>query len=119
MVDFCGPKQVPVPIGKNAENLFLALTPRGIQPFGKPILMETKIDHWIPLPDPITESQVKIELTWHADERTRQALERQAKCLGVPPDEYLRQAVAFVLATDEANTAVPPLETRGGRNGKA
>ena len=35
-----------------------------------------------PEPDPLTEEQVHIRLSWTADERTRRAIERQAKSMG-------------------------------------
>jgi hypothetical protein len=38
---------------------------------------------WTPLPDPISEEEVKIELNWTADERTTRAIDRQAKLMGV------------------------------------
>lgn len=34
--------------------------------------------NWIPLPDPIREEEVVLELTWSADQRTRATIERQA-----------------------------------------
>jgi hypothetical protein len=45
---------------------------------------------FIPLPDPITEEQVSIDLSWSADERTRLAIERQAKLMGYTQNDYLR-----------------------------
>jgi hypothetical protein len=42
---------------------------------------------FIPLADPITEEQVTIDLSWTADERTRLAIERQAKLMGMSPTE--------------------------------
>jgi len=30
--------------------------------------------NWIPLPDPVTEDQVKLKLTWGAGTRTRASL---------------------------------------------
>jgi len=30
--------------------------------------------NWIPLPDPVTEDQVKLKLTWRAGTRTRASL---------------------------------------------
>ena len=34
------------------------------------------------MPDPLTEEQVYIQLSWSADEGTRRAIERQAKLMG-------------------------------------
>jgi hypothetical protein len=62
-----------------------------------------------PLPDPITEAEVSINLTWSADERTRQAIERQAKVLGFKtPDEYLKQGLAAMIGGHEEDTYVGP-----------
>jgi hypothetical protein len=42
-----------------------------------------------PEPDSLTEEQVHIRLSWTADERTRRAIERQAKLMGLnTPTEY-------------------------------
>jgi hypothetical protein len=60
-----------------------------------------------PLPDPITEREVKIELQWSADKRTRQALQRQSKLMGFDsPTDYLLQLIAVTLAGNEENTVV-------------
>ena len=60
-----------------------------------------------PLPDPITESEVKMELQWSADERTRQALQRQSRLMGFDtPTDYMLQAIATVLAGNEDDTVV-------------
>jgi hypothetical protein len=37
--------------------------------------------NWIPLSDPVTEKEVKLELTWSADASTTAALERHATSL--------------------------------------
>ena len=56
---------------------------------------KTKQVNWIPLPDPLPEDQVKLELAWSADERTRTAIERQAALMGfASPTAYLHQALA-------------------------
>jgi hypothetical protein len=66
-----------------------------------------KSPRFIPLPDPITEEQVALDLSWSADARTTQAIERQAKLMGfATPSDYLRQALAAVIAGNEAMTAV-------------
>jgi hypothetical protein len=43
-----------------------------------------KSPRFIPLPDPISEEQVSIDLSWSADARTSQAIERQAETDGLP-----------------------------------
>jgi hypothetical protein len=59
------------------------------------------------LPDPIQESEVKLELLWTADQRTAAALERQSKLMGFPsPAAYLHQIIASTLASNEADTYV-------------
>ena len=51
--------------------------------------------NWIPLPDPIRESEVKLELAWSGDERTAKAIERQAALMGFEsPNDYLHQLIA-------------------------
>jgi hypothetical protein len=63
--------------------------------------------NWVHLPDPIRESEVNIRLTWSADERTRQAIERQAALMGFSsPSAYLHQALAAVLSGNEENTVL-------------
>lgn len=63
--------------------------------------------NWIPLPDPITEAEIKIELNWSTDERTRQAIKRQAACMGFEsPNEYFHQLIASTLASNEADTVI-------------
>ena len=37
---------------------------------------------FVPLADPIRESQVKLTLDWSADERTTKAIKRQAVLMG-------------------------------------
>jgi hypothetical protein len=57
------------------------------------------------LPDPVLESEVKLELTWSAGARTREALERQAKCQGCESvSEYLEVTITQALAGDEQDT---------------
>lgn len=63
--------------------------------------------NWVPLRDPIREEEVTLELNWSADERTRQAIERQAKAMGFEsPDAYLHQLIAATLAGNEENTVI-------------
>jgi len=79
---------------------FLAL-----HPFMKPV--PPKRPNWIPLPDAIKESEVKIELTWSADARTQKAIERQAAIMGFEsPTAYLLQALAAVIAGNEEDTVL-------------
>jgi hypothetical protein len=48
-------------------------------------------------------------LNWTADERTRQAIERQAALMGFEsPTDYLLQLIAAVLAGNEEDTYVSP-----------
>ena len=59
------------------------------------------------MPDPVRESEIKIELTWTADERTRKAIERQAAIMGFEsPTAYLQQALAAVIAGNEQDTVL-------------
>jgi hypothetical protein len=63
--------------------------------------------NWTPLPDPVRESEVKIELAWTADARTTAAIERQAAIMGFEsPTTYLHQAIAAVIAGNEEDTAI-------------
>jgi hypothetical protein len=60
-----------------------------------------------PLPNPITEREVKIELQWSADQRTTEALERQSRLMGLDsPTDYLLRAIAAVLVGNEEETIV-------------
>ncbi len=61
---------------------------------------------WDPLPDPILEEEVKIELNWTADGRTTRAIERQAKLMGMTANQYLTQALAAAISHDESLTVV-------------
>ena len=38
--------------------------------------------NWIPMPDPIREEEVKIQLSWTADSRKELAIKRQANLMG-------------------------------------
>jgi hypothetical protein len=62
--------------------------------------------NWIRLPDPIQESEVRIDLgLWTADARTRQAIKRQAAAMGFEsPNAYLHQLIASTLASHEEDT---------------
>jgi hypothetical protein len=71
-----------------------------------------KPQKFTPFADPLVEDEVKIELTWKADERTRATLERQAHLNGFESvSDYLSDAIACRLAADEADTVL----TRDGR----
>jgi hypothetical protein len=69
--------------------------------FDKALSPPVKSPRFIPLPDPISEEQVSIDLSWSADPRTSQTIERQTKLMGYTPKEYLRQALAAVIAGNE------------------
>ena len=63
--------------------------------------------NWKHLPDPILESEVKLELTWSADPRTQAAIERQAALMGfATPTNYLHQIIAAVVSGNEEDTFV-------------
>jgi hypothetical protein len=63
--------------------------------------------NFTPFADPLAEDEVKIELTWTADERTRVALERQSRLNGFQSiTDYLSDAIACRLAADEADTVL-------------
>ena len=63
--------------------------------------------NWTYLPDPLREEEVSLKLTWSADERTRQAIERQAKYMGFEsPTAYLHQALAAVINGNEEDTII-------------
>ena len=63
--------------------------------------------NWIPLPDPIRESEVKLELAWSGDERTAKAIERQAALMGFEsPNDYLHQLIAATLAGNEDDSYI-------------
>jgi hypothetical protein len=59
-----------------------------------------------PLPDPIREEEVNIQLLdWTSDARTTAALERQAAAMRFEsPAEYLNQLIAATLAGNESDT---------------
>ena len=61
--------------------------------------------NWIRLPDPLTEEEVRIQITWTANVRTELAIRRQAKLMGfATPTDYLLQALATVIAGNEEDT---------------
>ena len=64
---------------------------------------------FVPLPDPIRESQVNLTLNWSADEPTTKAIERQAALMGFEtPTAYLLQLIAATIAGNEEDTFVGP-----------
>jgi hypothetical protein len=63
--------------------------------------------NWRPLPDPITEQQVNIQISWTADIRTTAALERQAKKIGYDSaNEYVWFVVVDNLVSDEEDSVL-------------
>lgn len=65
---------------------------------------------FIPLPDPVQENEANLTPQWSA-ERTRLAIERPAKLMGMTPKEYWRQALAAVIARQRRGDVV----TRDGQ----
>jgi hypothetical protein len=67
---------------------------------------------WTPMPDPIRNEEVNIQLAWTADARTELAIRRQANLMGFEtPAGYLTRMIARTQATDDENTVI----TRDGR----
>jgi hypothetical protein len=63
--------------------------------------------NWVPMPDPVTESEVNIDLKWIADSRTQLAIQRQTKLMGFESaDDYLRHIIATTIASNEADTII-------------
>ena len=63
--------------------------------------------NWRPLPDPVTEKEIKLELNWIANARTTRAIKRQARLMGFKtPTAYLLQALAATTAGNEEFTFV-------------
>jgi hypothetical protein len=59
------------------------------------------------MPDPVTESEVNIDLKWTADPRTRLAIQRQTELMGFgSADDYLRHIIATTIASNEADTII-------------
>jgi len=70
-----------------------------------PAAATPRIVNWIPLPDAITEEEIKLELNWTADERTTAAIARQGALMGFEsPTAYLVQALAATIASNEGDT---------------
>jgi hypothetical protein len=62
---------------------------------------------FVRLPDPISEEEVKLTLTWSADEHTTRAISRQATLMGFEsPTAYLTGTLAAVIAAHESDTFV-------------
>ena len=58
--------------------------------------------NWIPMPDPIREEEVNIQLTWTADSRTELAIRRQANLMGFETTAgYITQMIARGLASND------------------
>ena len=70
--------------------------------------METPASrNWIPHPNPLTEEEFKLDITWTADAKTTAALERQARCYKLPSvKDYILQIIAAQLAGDEEDTVL-------------
>jgi hypothetical protein len=65
-----------------------------------------------PMPDPIREEEVNIQLTWTADARTELAIRRQASLIGFKnPADYITQMIARSLASNDEQIVI----TRDGR----
>ena len=68
--------------------------------------------NWIPMPDPIREEEVNIQLTWTADSRTELAIRRQANLMGFETTAgYITQMIAHGLASNDEEIVI----TRDGR----
>jgi len=68
--------------------------------------------NWTPMPDPIREKEVNIQLTWTADARTELAIRRQANLMGFEtPADYITQIIARSLASNDEQIVI----TRDGR----
>jgi len=64
---------------------------------------------FLPLADPIRESQIKLTLDWHADQRTTRAIKRQARLMGFEsPTAYLLQTLVATIVSNEEDTFIGP-----------
>jgi hypothetical protein len=60
-----------------------------------------------PVADSITEDEVELQISWTADERTTQAILRQADLMGFESGTaYLLQALSATIASNETDTIV-------------
>jgi hypothetical protein len=67
---------------------------------------------WVPMPDPIREEEVNIQLSWTADSRTELAIRRQANLMGFETTAgFLAQIIARALASNDEDIVI----TRDGR----
>jgi hypothetical protein len=58
----------------------------------------TRRVNWRFLPDAIRENEVDVQFIWFGNERTEQAIRRQAKLMGFPSAyDYLHQALAATI----------------------
>jgi hypothetical protein len=63
--------------------------------------------NWIPYPNPLVEEEVKLDITWTADAKTTEALERQVRCYELASvKDYFLQIIAAQLAGDEEDTVL-------------
>lgn len=63
--------------------------------------------NWKTLPDPISEDEVNIQVTWTADARTTAALERQARKIGYDSaNEYVWSVIIDNLVSDEQDSVL-------------
>jgi hypothetical protein len=80
---------------------------------------------WTPMPDPIREEEVNIQLTWSADARTELAIRRQASLIGFKnPADYITQMIARSLECAKLHRTDVALEKvnnpfRGSRHRKS
>jgi hypothetical protein len=66
-----------------------------------------KSPRFIPLPDPISEEQVSLELSLSADARTTRSIERQAKLMDfATANEYLHEMIGATIAGHEEATVI-------------
>lgn len=63
--------------------------------------------NWIQNPNPLTLTEVNLDITWTADAKTLQALERQARCNECTSiKDYLLKVIVERLAEDEQDTVL-------------
>lgn len=63
--------------------------------------------NWIPNPHPLTEAEIKLDITWTADAKTAAALERQAHCNEFASvKDYLLDLIVTQLLGDEQDTVL-------------
>jgi hypothetical protein len=63
--------------------------------------------NWIQNPNPLTEEEIKLDITWTADAKTTAALERQAACNECSSAKnYLLKIFVERLVDDEEDTVL-------------